>query len=180
MEELIGLVLAGGMSKRMGIDKALMRYHGVCQYQYVHDQLKQVGCNPILVNSNSLKDNNFEIMKDSSEFTIGGPLRGLLTVYNKYQSSSIFLMGIDYPFVSNQTLMKLVEHFKLNNKSVCYVNPINSKLEPLLSIFSKTDLDSLLEFYRNGGISIYKFLEFINCDVLEIEYTHEFENKNYQ
>ena len=50
---LIGLVLAGGQSRRMGQDKALMRYQGSTLIERASSLLKAAGCDEVLISRNA-------------------------------------------------------------------------------------------------------------------------------
>ena len=49
---LIGLVLAGGRSRRMGQDKALMRYQGKPLFEHAAALLNEAGCKQVLISRN--------------------------------------------------------------------------------------------------------------------------------
>lgn len=49
----VGIVLAGGMSSRMGTDKALLQRDGHTQLQHSVDLLSQAGCDKVVVSRNA-------------------------------------------------------------------------------------------------------------------------------
>ena len=40
--DIMGLVLAGGRSQRMGMDKGMLQYHGKPQREYLYEQLEPI------------------------------------------------------------------------------------------------------------------------------------------
>lgn len=164
--QLVGLILAAGKSSRMKVDKAFVSYHDKPQFEHAANQLLPF-VNKILISG---KENaaygNYEVVLDQKEFENNGPISGLLSALKFYPNASFFLLGCDYPYVSNESLKILNDTFLETNKSVCYINNENGYLEPLVAIYSSEDLKKLFQFWQSKQTSLRHFLESINPLIL--------------
>ena len=163
---LMGLLIAGGQSSRMGKDKALIEYHGMPQWQYVEQQLGRY-CSSTIINRNDARLTNKNLMNDSADFSGHGPISGLLTAVSEYPDKSFFVMGVDYPLVKSETLNDLLQTYRIRNQSVCFKNPISDMLEPLCAIYHSNDLKHIFDWFNNGNDSLRRFLESRNPIILK-------------
>lgn len=164
--QLIGLILAAGKSSRMKVDKAFINYHEKPQFEHAANQLMPF-VNKILISGReNASYDNFEVVLDQIEFENNGPISGLLSAIKFYPNCSFFLLGCDYPYVSNEALKILSNKFLETNKSVCFINNANDFLEPLVTIYSAEDLKNLFPFWQSKQTSLRHFLESINPVIL--------------
>ena len=143
--QLVGLILAAGKSSRMKVDKAYIRYHEKPQF----------------------------VVLDQKEFENNGPISGLLSAMKLYPNYSFFILGCDYPYVSNESLKILNDTFLKSNKSVCFINNTNGYLEPLVAIYSSEDLKKLIPFWQTKQTSLRYFLESINPVILPAPHNND-------
>jgi molybdopterin-guanine dinucleotide biosynthesis protein A len=171
--QLVGLIFAAGKSSRMKVDKAFISYHDKPQFEHAANQLLPF-VNKILING---KENaaygNYEVVLDQKEFENNGPISGLLSAIKFYPNASFFLLGCDYPYVSNESLKILNDTFLETNKSVCFINKTNGYLEPLVAIYSSEDLKKLFQFWQSKQTSLRHFLETINPVILPAPHKNE-------
>lgn len=164
--QLIGLILAAGNSSRMKVDKAFINYHEKPQFDYAANQLLPFVDKVIISGKENTTYGNFEVVIDQQEFKNNGPISGLLSALEFYPNASFFLLGCDYPYVSNELLKILKDKFLESNKSVCFINDSNVYLEPLVAIYSSEDLKKLIPFWQSKQTSLRHFLESTNPVIL--------------
>jgi len=90
VKSLYGLVLAGGLSKRMRQDKSLMEYHGSSQVKHCSDLLSRF-CKRIFVSNREDQKNLDEHIQYSQihdSIKNIGPLGGILSAMTKYHRKS--------------------------------------------------------------------------------------------
>jgi molybdopterin-guanine dinucleotide biosynthesis protein A len=108
---LLGLVLAGGRSTRMGVDKSTINYHGKPQFEHLYDLLATY-CADVFLSVNAeqasqLADSRFNLIADDA--TVFGPLAGILTAFQKQSANHAWLVVVcDLPLLSGQSIRKLV------------------------------------------------------------------------
>ncbi len=100
---MIGVVLAGGASKRMGRDKALVEVAGQPMIAWVIDALAAV-CPRVLISGRDW--NGWPRLDDHPHFE--GPLAGLAAALDL--GEDVLLVGVDQPWVRSETLASLAEH----------------------------------------------------------------------
>jgi len=108
MNELYGLVLTGGQSRRMQRDKSALCFHGKPQVQHVFDLLS-LYCAKVFV-SNRKEQSTLEEQKDLpqihdlDEYADVGPLAGILSAMKTYPGVPWIVLACDLPFVSKHIL----------------------------------------------------------------------------
>ena len=118
---LIGLVLAGGQSRRMGQDKALMRYQGRTLIDNASLLLQSASCDKVLISCNAPGFLNDKI-EDA------GPLSGVHAVLDALSQSDnhngnpceLLVLPVDMPQMTPELLRILVSRGREAEKA-CYV-----------------------------------------------------------
>jgi molybdenum cofactor guanylyltransferase len=99
---LLGAILAGGASSRMGRDKAEVVVGGLTMLQRVAEALAAVTDRVVVLGP---EKSGYECWPDES--AAGGPLSGIATVLGRMNESRALVVGVDSPFVSASTLSHL-------------------------------------------------------------------------
>ena len=118
---LIGLVLAGGQSRRMGQDKALMRYQGRTLIDNASLLLQAASCDKVLISRNTPGFLNDKI-EDA------GPLSGVhavldaLSQFDNHNGNpcELLVLPVDMPQMTPELLRILVSRGREAEKA-CYV-----------------------------------------------------------
>lgn len=159
---ILGVVLCGGQSVRMGRDKAFITYHEHPQYLHVSEMMKTI-CDDVVVscNSNQLSEisQHNKVVLDNATFQNAGPMTGLLSVFECINDSALLVVGCDYPFFTEADMKSLMDAREPGIDVVCYHNRESGFDEPLLAIYEKQCASLLLSFYQNGQTSLQQFLK---------------------
>ena len=105
-EAILGVVLAGGKSSRMGTDKAKLVLSGKTLLQHQVEKLELFCGNARVVVSGRYPDYNHveDVKKDC------GPLAGIYSVIKKYHLMSYYLfLPVDMPYISVDSLNRLLQ-----------------------------------------------------------------------
>ena len=157
---LKGLILAGGHSKRMGMDKALINYHGVPQYQYLHDLMHQftaevfISCRP-----GQVFDTNIPRIED--QFENLGPIAGVLSAFKTDATCAWWVIACDLPYVDESSISFLLANRDASKEATFYIDPETLFPEPLLTIFEPMIYPDLLRAHQAGQSSLNRIL--LNC-----------------
>lgn len=104
-ENIAGVVLAGGRSKRMGSDKALLQYKGKPLVEYMQDILYRSGFDNVYI-SGQLE--GYECEFDDQPFS--GPAVAIQSVINRMPQHKGFLfIPVDMPLLEPELLRLLVQ-----------------------------------------------------------------------
>ena len=158
---LIGLVLAGGQSRRMGKDKALMRYQGRTLIDNASLLLQSASCDKVLISRNAPGFLNDKI-EDA------GPLGGVHAVLDALSQSDnhtdnpyeLLVLPVDMPQMTPELLRILVSRGREAEKA-CYVE--NRFLPFFLPVAQNTQ--ALLANYlvEQSKRRVVGFLEILNA-----------------
>lgn len=153
---LTGAVLAGGRSRRMGTDKALVRVGGQLLASRVASSLAEV-CECVVIaasDASALRgiDLPLEVRVLCDEVAFQGPLGGLATVLAAAETEWVVAVGVDMPFVQPDVIRALWAELGAASEPVDVVMPVGEKgPEPLLALYRCACLDAVRETLAQGG-----------------------------
>lgn len=167
---VLGLVLAGGKSERMGEDKGAINYHGKPQREYAADLLSQT-CEQVYIScrADQLNDIKSEYKLLADTFTGLGPYGAILSAFRAYPNHAWLVIACDLPLITTETLQFLQESRTPSKIATAYNSPINQFPEPLIAIWEPRAYPKLLNFLAQGYSCPRKVL--INSDVALIDVT---------
>ncbi|MBI2522326.1 MAG: bifunctional molybdenum cofactor guanylyltransferase MobA/molybdopterin-guanine dinucleotide biosynthesis adaptor protein MobB [Bdellovibrio sp.] len=148
---LYGLVLAGGMSSRMGQDKGALSYHGQTQGEYVYQLLAKycsktfVSCRPDQENADHLR----ALPQIHDRVMNLGPAGGILSAMLTYPEARWLVMACDLPLVDDQHVQHLIE----NSHPLALVSghvDADGLPEPLSAIYRPEFKQKLFQFLGHG------------------------------
>lgn len=164
-DSLIGLVLAGGQSRRMGRDKALMRYQGRTLIEHASLLLQSASCEHVLISRNApgfLGD----LIEDA------GPLGGVHAALNFLDNaedgssnhSELLVLPVDMPQMTPQLLNTLVSKGREVQRA-CYVENRFLPFYLPITLNTKTSLAHYL--VDQSKRRVVGFLDRVNAISLE-------------
>ena|SRR3989338_8238484 len=172
---LYGLVLAGGKSTRMKMDKSVLHYYGMTQIEYAV-QLLQKFCDKVFI-SNRKEQNDLQgheaapQIHDQPKFSDMGPVGGILSAMSLHPEAAWLVLACDLPFVSVNTLEKLIKERSLAKIATAYKNAHDQLPEPLCTIWEAQSYPLILKFVKQGTRCPRKIL--INSDTQLLEPLHK-------
>ncbi len=101
----LGAILAGGSSRRMGRDKALMELNGKPMFSHVVSILTAAGCEPVIIGREDIDDVAFA---DDDEPGRRGPASGLATAMRLAEGRDVVLVGTDQPLLRPESVRALL------------------------------------------------------------------------
>lgn len=162
VKKVIGLVVCGGKSSRMGIDKSLIDYHGKPQHYHVFEMLENI-CEKVFISCNSSQLKGIELkyltLPDLPEYDNIGPMAALLTAFTAYPDQNFLLIGCDYPFINEQEIMNFLLTTQKNYVAAAFYNKEHSVYEPLLAWYSHQSKIEIQRMFENKQFSLQHFLK---------------------
>jgi molybdopterin-guanine dinucleotide biosynthesis protein A len=156
------LILAGGYSTRMGVDKGLMEFKGKPMIQHSITVLKPIA-NEIILSSNNVeyKQFGFDVVSDNK---VGqGPLAGLIASLEHSKSESNIVLSCDVPLITTSIIEKLLSNSK--EFDVTVANSEN-QIHPLIGVYKKSCLGSLKKQFDNGERSVQNAIKTLNLSIV--------------
>ncbi|MCG7334968.1 molybdenum cofactor guanylyltransferase [Sporosarcina sp. ACRSM] len=111
MRKTVGIVLAGGLSRRFGSPKAFAMVGGRYFHEWAVEALKEHCDEVVIVTRPELIDHylvEVGLTTDSPEFAGLGPLAGILSVMESVQADRYIVLPCDMPFVDSEVMGKLL------------------------------------------------------------------------
>lgn len=150
---LIGLVLAGGKSTRMGVEKAaLVHPDGRTQARRTHDLLKEAGCDEVIFSLRHDQEllKGFEGMPHPSVTRdlcgeSDGPLSGLLASMRTRCDADWLVLACDLPRLDLTTLTHLNSSKQSGEPFLSYRSEFDGLPEPLCTLYGEGSLEMLEE-----------------------------------
>ena len=164
MQNITGIVLAGGRSTRMGTDKAMISLDGRYLYQIAAEKLSNF-CNKVYVsvNQNQALSHNFEFPIIIDKHEEQGPMGGLITSLQNCEPPFL-VMAVDLIRLKEVDIQNLIRQHNSTKGCTMFYHTDTEIYEPLLSIWEFSMLDELNRYFMDGGRSFQKFLKSRNIN----------------
>lgn len=102
---MIGVILAGGGSRRMGRDKALVEVAGRPMFDWVARAIDPA-CELVVVSGRYDPLGDLPTIADPGAAQ-RGPLAGLVAAFERFADEPVFLAGVDQPWLRSETAAHL-------------------------------------------------------------------------
>ncbi len=164
-----GLVLAGGKSVRMGIDKGILNFYGKNQREVAIELLEKHHLKTYL---SVREEQEIEIANKITDKLIGlGPFGAICSAFQENPNVAWLVMATDLPFVNDNVIEKLLKH-RNPSKAATTIKGKNKQFpEPLITIWEPKSYTLLLNYLAQGYSCPRKVL--INSDIKIIEVEDE-------
>lgn len=160
-----GIVLAGGKSSRMGIDKGLMDFDGQPLIQYSIELLENF-CDDIVISANNPQYERFGYPVVPDKILGLGPAGGITSASKKVINDWIIFLSCDIPFVTPAVIDRLsIETGKSNA-----IIPIHENgVEPLIAIYNKRFMKTFEECLGKGINKMQDILEMGDVNYVDFQ-----------
>jgi len=157
------IILAGGKSSRMGVDKGLMLLNQKPMVQHVIDTVKLIADELIIVaNNEEYKQFGYEVIPD--EIENAGPLAGICAGLKQANYYYNFVLSCDVPFVTKEMLSLLKQ--EVAGFDAAIFEKANH-LHPLIGIYSKNCLPTFEAALNNKELKIKTVLHHVNVKKID-------------
>ncbi len=156
--EVTAIILAGGKSRRMGTDKALLEVEGSTMLSRAIELCKKV-TSAIIISSNNQKHHEFGFPVVVDEFLDCGPMGGIAACLKVSKTQWNLVLSVDSAFVKSEFLSFLLSETSNFDAVVPYSK---QGKEPLIALYNKTALPYLEENLTAGNYRVNHLLNNIN------------------
>ncbi len=157
---VFGLVLAGGESRRMGQDKALLIRDGRSQLQYLTDML-QGYVERVFVSAREDQQGEEERGRYAQiidRYENIGPVAGILSALEEYPEVDWLIVACDLPNIDTNTVRYLLEQRSPEHPFTAYISSHDGLPEPLCAVYRCGCTDIVRQFVDDGIICPRKIL----------------------
>lgn len=171
------LILAGGKSRRMGREKALIeRPDGERQIDFILRLAHEVS-DDVSISTNTPKIAPEGIPALADESPGDGPL-GALATWHLQNSCPTMVIGVDLFLLDKPTLENLIRTHDSSNLATCYANRLDAQPEPLCTIYSADALKMASESLADGKYCTRDFLRSLDPNILQLPSPVALDNVN--
>lgn len=170
MENLLGAILCGGGSTRMGSDKGLMPIRNTIWAKHMHEKLAPFHM-PVVYSINAGQFINYRehispeyLVVDNTD--VKGPLNGLLSIQQRYPKMDILLMSCDMLDLDPSTIEHLLEQYNKDRTFDFYVYQDDEFAQTFCGIYTGVGLEKV-----EGRLMIGRLDSFSLQSVLDEGYT---------
>jgi molybdopterin-guanine dinucleotide biosynthesis protein A len=143
-----GFVLAGGASKRMGQDKALMPYGGTTLVEHVAKIVNEAAGSVALI-GDPARLGHLGLPVFADELPSCGPASGIYTALRVTDTDWNLVVACDMPSISASVLRQLLHHTETAERGcVAAVGPYGQP-EPLCAVYHRRYLPALTRAIRD-------------------------------
>lgn len=158
------IILAGGKSRRMGSNKAFLKYGNKTFIEHQIAKLKTI-FSEIIISSNDhniYEGLNLPVVSDV--IPEKGPLSGICAGLLYTKNSHVFVIACDMPFVCENAIMYLKEY---TGKYDVVVPQTEYGLEPMHAFYSKKCIQPMYRHIKEGKLRIIDFFSEVNVKVVD-------------
>ncbi len=149
--KIFGLILAGGYSRRMGRDKALLEINGKPQVEHVFDLLQKYCLKVFLSKRADQKSyKNIASINDTDEFSGHGPLGGILSAMKEHPDANWLIIACDLPFITEKTIQTLLELRDPQKQATAFISSQDGLPEPLCAVWEGHAYGPILKLFNEG------------------------------
>lgn len=179
---ILGVVLAGGESKRFGKPKAFALKNQIPFYRYSIQAIEPFVKETVIVTNPKLKplfvekEKNFKILTDLKQYQGQGPLAGIYTAMNNMNASWYMVIPIDVPFVKPWVFELLTN--RMGEEVDAIVPMVNGKKQPLFSLYHHSIKNKIKKQLDMGERSLHQLLKLQRVLYIPIKEAKPFININ--
>ncbi len=157
-EELTGVILAGGQSRRMGCDKAFLKVHDLTFIEAIIKAVAPlVGRVIIIANDQQYEQFGLDVFEDLVKDS--GPVAGIFTAMKHSTSPYILVLSCDIPLVHSELLTYLIENSIPTDLNIMTVL---GKKQPLTAIYNKNTMPIFADALERKALKLRLLLEQMN------------------
>ena len=173
LAEATAIIMAGGDSHRMGIDKSMLPIKTAHKtnprpiVEVICEQLRG-SFDQILISANEVEKLSFlgfEIVPDKTSGQ--GPLMGIASALEASVNELNFVVACDIPQINLDYVRQMLDEVEKSNADIVIPTTSEDKYEPLFAVYRKSALESLHEVLSSGGRKISDL--FTRCKAKYIE-----------
>lgn len=163
-KDITGIILAGGKSKRMGLNKSFLKVGEVTMIERTTELMKSLFDRVILITNtpDEYKFLGIEMFEDIYKNV--GPLAGIHSGLAHSITDKNFIISCDIPFV-NKGVIEFIINYK-TNKSIT-ITKADGFVQQLCGLYSKQDLQEIVELIKDDKLEINNSQK-CGCKVLQL------------
>lgn len=180
----VGIVLAGGLSRRFGSPKAFAELAGQYFYEYAVNALKP-SCDEIIIVTRPELVSRFpaecQVIVDEPAYAGNGPLAGIYSAMKASMAPRYVVLPCDMPYINEKFIRILLNE---EEKEITAVRTADHH-HPLVSSWRRTVFNQLEQALDEKQLRVVPFLNtvrthWVNAELLTSDFSKVLKNINHQ
>jgi len=175
LNNILGVVLAGGKSQRFGQDKSQVKLQGKLLIDYVLNEIVNEFDETLIIANESINFMQSEKISITKDFQSGlGPLGGVLTAMKwikeknkKYKWISTF--PVDTPFFTKKELKFFYENININENKLFFIRNNNTR-HNIFGLWSLDLMEKLQNDLLKGERKVEVWADSVGVNIVNIDY----------
>ncbi len=175
---MLGIILCGGKSLRMGNDKGLLKLEAKTWAQTALDKMAVLKL-PVKISVNKEQFSAYkeafsagQLIVDEALIPFRGPLQGLLSCHMAFPEEDLFVLACDMPLMEPKMLKTLYKSSQENPMADAHIYTNEDEPEPLCGIYTARGLAAIQEMQKKGLLikhSMKFMLDHLKVNSIELE-----------
>lgn len=169
--DVSGVILAGGKSIRMGLEKPFLTVKNKRIVDIALDIFKSIFDEILIVTDNKNRFFEFKAEKVGVVEDLvkaRGPLGGIYTGLKTISNDRAFFIACDMPLLRNDFIKRLLD-ISAADEYDCIIPYTSRGIEPLHAIYSRKILPTIEDLLIGTDLSIRQLLKRCNCRYIKVE-----------
>ena len=175
LNNILGVVLAGGKSQRFGQDKSQVKLQGKLLIDYVLNEIVNEFDETLIIANESINFMQSKKISITKDFQSGlGPLGGVLTAMKwikeknkKYKWISTF--PVDTPFFTKKELKFFYENININENKLFFIRNNNTR-HNIFGLWSLDFMEKLQNDLIKGERKVEVWADSVGVNIVNIDY----------
>ena len=155
-EDMTFIILAGGKSRRLGRDKADFRLGNQRLIELLAFKGKSLGFAGILLSGYAGQVEGCKTIAD--RLPDRGPLGGLAACLSAMETSHAFVIPVDCPGISSQTICRMLSDHRVAERDVTLLRE-GTRVQPLIGVFPGWFGAIAEDVVREGPAPVFRALD---------------------
>lgn len=178
---LTGILLAGGNSKRMGQDKALLNFNDSVLLDQSIDLLSQT-CQEVIISSGDPRHNRTGVKRIDDIYPDCGPISGIYSCIRNSSNEWNLVLSVDSPFITKDFLEKMIQ--ECDDRFDAIVPMHHKGKEPLIALYNSRITETMKSLILSSDYKMHFLLKrlktkYFECSEWVNKHPRLFTNLNY-
>ncbi|MDE5422670.1 molybdenum cofactor guanylyltransferase [Ancylomarina sp. DW003] len=157
-KKIVGIVLSGGKSRRMGQEKGLVKYQDKTLIEYAIESIQPL-CDDLVISTANENYQYLSLPLIADEIPDCGPIGGIYTCMKNKPADVYLIISCDVPHVPTELFVELLQ--KLDGNAVIPVGEDERK-QPLIACYSSEAFSFFEDAMKSNDLKMMNLLKQLN------------------
>lgn len=176
--DITGIILAGGKSTRMGVNKSFLKLGDKSIIERTADLIKSIFKDVILITNTPAEYKFLQLPLHEDIFKHKGPLGGIHSGLMNSKTEKNFVISCDMPLITKDAIEFIINY---KNEKLIKVAKADDFIQQLCGVYSKKVLPEIIkildeEYVENGGerndkkgCKVLQLVKTLDAEIINIE-----------